>query len=229
MWTAHFKVFDKENKIMKIVRKNKIIGRYYPVSHYIQNKRYYFISVGLIQGEKENKKAFFRDLLNLRHEKKGRRLELLEVEGDFFILITSHSIAEENKWAVSIAFNPRLLHFNPPTWHEDGWEEWNVASMERKELEKLIQLTETTYKLKLLEFKKKKITNFGFLTMLPEITEKQQKAIEFALKNGYYKYPRESNLDELAKKFGLAFSTFQAHIRKAENKIISFAMSVMKS
>ncbi len=229
MWTTRFKVYDKENKIMKIVRKNRITGRYYPVSHYLENKRYYFISVGIIQGEKENKRQFFKDLLAMKKDSSGRRTELIEVEGDFFVLITSHTVSEEMKWSVSAAFNPKLLHFMPPTWGDDGWEEWNVAALERKDLEKLLHVAETIYQVKLSEFKKKKITNFGFLTILPELTERQKEALKFAISSGYYKYPRNTSLDKLSKKFKINFSAFQAHIRKCENKIMPFVMNFISS
>jgi predicted DNA binding protein len=229
MWTTRFKVYDEKNKIMKIVRKNHITGRYYPVGHYIENKRYYFISVGVIQGEEKDKKEFFKDLQAMKKDKIGRRTELIEVEEDFFVLITSHTMTEENKWAVSVAFNPRLLHFMPPTWDKDGWEEWNVAALERKDLEKLLNVAETIYKVRLFGFEKKKITNFGFLTMLPELTDRQKEVLKFAVSNGYYKYPRQSSLDKLSRKFKINFSAFQAHIRKAENKIVPFVMNFISN
>ncbi len=228
MWTTKFRVFDEKNILSIILRKNKVKIYYYPVNHYIRNNRFYFITICLIKGKEENKNNYFKDLKKLKKESRRRKLEFLEKEGDFFIMVTSLSINQESKLYVSVAYNPSLIHLKPVIWYEDGWEEFEVASVERKDLEKLISAGETKYKLKLLEFKNKKIKNFGFLTMFPEVTEKQKNVLEFALKNGYYEYPRKTSLDKLAKNRGLAFSTFQAHVRKAENKILKFVIEAIK-
>jgi len=228
MWITKFKVFDEKNSLSIILRKNKVKVYYYPVNHYIKINRVYFVTICLIKGEEVNKRRYFRDLNGIKDAKQGRRLEFLEKEGDFFIMITSLSINQELKLFVSVAYNPSLIHLKPVIWEENGWEEFEVASADRKDLERLIDAGQSKYKLEILEFKDRKIKNFGFLTMFPEITEKQKNALEFALNNGYYEYPRKTSLDKLAKKTGLAFSTFQAHVRKAENRILKFAIEAMK-
>lgn len=224
MWTAKFKIFDEKNKLSLILRKNKIKLYYYPINHYVKKNRYFFIATGLLEGEQRDKEQFIQDLKKLKKAKKDRRLELLEIKGDFFVVITSHTINREIKLFVSTAYNPALVHFEPVIWHEDGWEEWNIASMERKDIENLIRVGETKYKLELLQFIKKKIKNFGFLTLLPELTEKQKQALKLAVDEGYYEYPRKTEVQKLAKMIKLSFSTFQAHLRKAENKIIPFVI-----
>jgi len=97
--------------------------------------------------------------------------------------------------------------------------------MERKDIEKLVKIGETKYKLKLLEFKQNKIKNLGYLTILPELTDKQKKAIELAIRSGYYEYPRKIHLEKLAKLSNLALSTYQAHLRKAERKLLPYIVS----
>ncbi|MGV8152418.1 MAG: helix-turn-helix domain-containing protein [Candidatus Nanoarchaeia archaeon] len=228
MWFTKFKVFDENSILSKIVRKNKVKIFYYPVNNYIKNNRHYFITICLIKGNQENKENYFRDLRYLKKAKLGRRLEFLEKNEDFFIMITSHSASQELKLYVSVAYNPALIHLKPVIWHENGWEEFEVASVNREDLKKLLDIGEKKYKLNLLEFKDKKIKNFGFLTMFPQLTDKQKDALEFSLKNGYYEYPRKTSLDKLAKNSSLAFSTFQAHVRKAENKILKFAIEAIK-
>lgn len=228
MWFTKFKVFDEKSILSIILRKNKVKMYYYPVNNYIKKNRVYFITICLIKGKEENKNNYFKDLKNLKKTNQGRRLEFLEKEGDFFIMVTSLSLNQELKLYVSVAYNPALIHLKPVIWYEDGWEEFEVASIERKNLEKLIDAGETKYKLKLLDFKNKKIKNFGFLTMFPELTDKQKNALESALKSGYYEYPRKISLDKLSKNIGLAFSTFQAHVRKAENKILKFAIEAIR-
>ena len=50
----------------------------------------------------------------------------------------------------------------------------------------------------------------------------QKQAIELAIKNGYYNVPRKTSVEKLAKLSKLSFSTFQVHLRKAEEKLIPY-------
>jgi predicted DNA binding protein len=43
-----------------------------------------------------------------------------------------------------------------------------------------------------------------------------------AIKNGYYNYPRKTSIEKLAELSGLSFSTFHAHLRKAEQRLLPF-------
>lgn len=228
MWILKFKIFDEGNSLTQIVLKNNVKISYYPVNNYVKGKRHYFILTGKISGGAEDKKNYFKDLRKLRKAKIGRRLEFLEVEKDFFVMITSHTITQESKLSVGVAYNPALIYFEPVIWHSDGWEEFRVASVDRKNLEKMISAGESGYEFKLLEFKKEKLKNFGFLTMLPGVTRKQEEILNLALEKGYYEYPRKISLDKLAKSTKASFSTVQEHIRKAENRILNFVIRAIK-
>jgi predicted DNA binding protein len=52
------------------------------------------------------------------------------------------------------------------------------------------------------------------------LTEKQRNVLTTAYKLGYYDMPRRISSEELAKKFGLVKSTFVAHRRKAERRLL---------
>ncbi len=220
MWVLRARFFDEKNILSIILRKNKVKVYYYPSNHYMKNGRYYFVAIGIVEGEERSKKSYFKDLKNMNKFKSSRRLEHLEVEGDFFILITSHTIDKESKLYVSTAYDPELIHFKPVIWHSDGWEEISISCLDRKKLARLIEIGESVYKMELLEFKQREMKNFGFLNILPEFTERQKQAMQLAIDKGYYDYPRKTDLKSLAKQFKVAFSAFQTHIRKAEGKII---------
>lgn len=228
MWILKFKILDKKSPLTQAIIKNNIKIFYYPVNNYIKGKRYYFILTGKIRGKKEGKKNYFKDLKKLKKARTGRRLEFLEIEKDFFIMITSHTITQESRLLVNVAYNPALIHFEPVIWHKDGWEEFRVASTDRENLEKMISVGESKYKFNLLKFKKEKLKNFGFLTMFPELTKKQEEILDIALEKGYYEYPRKISLDKLTKSTKTSFSTIQEHIRKAENKILNFVIRAIK-
>jgi len=226
MWIAKFRVLDKENGLTDLFKKYKIGGNYYPLGNYLKNNRYHFIATGTIKGDNKKIGGFFKKLKLL---KKERKVESLEFEENFFVIITSHTISEERRKFVRIFYNPQIIYLRPVGISSDGFEDWEIASLDKEVINDLIKVGQKIYNLELKALYWKKIRNIGFLTVLPELTEKQKKALEFCLENGYYEYPRRINLDELAKKQGLAFSTFQAHVRKAENKIINFVINANKS
>jgi predicted DNA binding protein len=74
----------------------------------------------------------------------------------------------------------------------------------------------------LISVKEEKITSFTITSIQPELTNKQKRAVELAINNDYYEYPRKIELKKLAKLMNLSYSTYQAHLRKAEKKLIKF-------
>ena len=48
--------------------------------------------------------------------------------------------------------------------------------------------------------------------------------MELAINAGYYNYPKKITLPELAKKMKISYSTFQAHLKKAEGKIFPLVL-----
>jgi len=56
--------------------------------------------------------------------------------------------------------------------------------------------------------------------LFSDLTEKQTNAILTAYANGYYKIPRDAGLQSIAERLDLPRTTFQEHLKKAENKIM---------
>jgi len=52
------------------------------------------------------------------------------------------------------------------------------------------------------------------------LTEKQTNAILTAYANGYYKTPRDADLQTIADRIEMPRTTFQEHLKKAENKVM---------
>jgi predicted DNA binding protein len=75
---------------------------------------------------------------------------------------------------------------------------------------------------KLLKFKQEILDNLAIINIIPDITKKQNKALQLAVDNGYYSYPKKVELKELAKMMKISYSTYQAHLKKAEGKLIPF-------
>ena len=71
------------------------------------------------------------------------------------------------------------------------------------------------------DLKQKKIRNLVQKDKQPDnLSDKQKRALEIAINNGYYNVPRRVTIAKLVKIMGISFSTYQVHIRKQEEKII---------
>ena len=46
--------------------------------------------------------------------------------------------------------------------------------------------------------------------------------MNLAIKHSYYDYPRKIELEKLADIMKISYSTYQAHLRKAEKKLLPF-------
>nr|WP_272904676.1 helix-turn-helix domain-containing protein [Halobacterium sp. TGN-42-S1] len=55
------------------------------------------------------------------------------------------------------------------------------------------------------------------------LTDRQLAALQLALECGYYEQPRRTSLRDLADRTSVARSTFEEHLRKAENKLLTSA------
>lgn len=210
MWVAKIKFSSEKTLIGSKAAKHKVSLFGFPLSYYYKKEWITVQMAGTIFGSEDNKKEFLKEL------KKEKRVVNLEMNEDFLI-----GIIKEPIYAKSI-YNKDIIHIAPVFMSEEGYEVINVGSFERKKLRQIIKLMEEKYQGKLLSIQQKKIKSISVMRVLPELTEKQKKAMESAIKNGYYHSPRKIDLKKLAKMAGLSFSTYQVHLRKAEEKLIPY-------
>ncbi|MEK6952613.1 MAG: helix-turn-helix domain-containing protein [Nanoarchaeota archaeon] len=223
MWVAKLKAVDEKNPLHIIIKKTGITLYYYPLNHYTKGNSYYFIASGVIAGAEEQKKEFFKEFRKLKkYSKKRRVLNYLETKGDFLTFITSETKSEELKKFIHIYYNPAVIHVKPAVIYPTLEEEQEIACIDRKILEKMISIARKRYKGGLSYLKQEKIADIGILSILPKITEKQKRALHLAIEKGYYEYPRQIELEKLAKFMNISLSTYQAHLRKAERKLLPF-------
>ena len=79
----------------------------------------------------------------------------------------------------------------------------------------------------LVKFRIASLTDARFPPNSPmgRLTEKQRRVLVTAYRLGYYDVPRRISSEELAKKLNLVKSTFSAHVRKAERRLLSDLLS----
>ena len=210
MWVLKLKLSTEKQFIGNMAVKHKVSLTGYPLSYWKDKKWIYLVSAGFIFGEEKNKKAFIKDI------KKQPELVELESKGDFLVAVTKQPLFTEP------VYNPKIIRLNPVFINKSGYHIWDLASFDRKLLVSVINFTERYLDAKVLKFKQEKISNISFTRLLPELTKNQKKALEIAINTGYYEYPKKIKMEDLAKRMEISYSTFQAHLKKAEGKILSY-------
>ena len=198
---------DKTNLLGNLSKKHKVNIRGYPVSVLIKKRYIRIIVASYINGEKPNIDHFFFDL------KKEKRLINLERNGNFFLAEIKQD--SSNKYL----FQPGIFHIKAPQITSSGEYVFELASWEKSRLKKIIEAYKNL-KVNLIYLMQKKINNIEIQKISPNLTDKQRKCLELAIRYNYYGYPRKIDLKTLAKKAGISYSTFQFHLRVAEKKIM---------
>ena len=122
--------------------------------------------------------------------------------------------------------NPSLLVI-PPIAYEHGWEYFRIIAFKHEQAKKLLtKLREDGYNVEIL----RKMPFDGYIAsslalttdaLFSGLTEKQMDALLTAFEQGYFRYPRGSDLQTIASKEKISRTTFLEHLKKAENKIIT--------
>ena len=208
MWVLKLRLPSEKQFLGNLALKHKVSMTGYPLSYWKDKKWIYLVAAGFLFGEEKNKKALIKDIKN------SKKLVNLEVNKDFAILIIKQPLFSE------AAYDSRIIHLSPIIINKNGYHIWDLASFDRKLLIKVLIFAEKYLEGKVIKFKEEKVSNIQFTYLLPELTDNQKRAMELAINHGYYYYPKKTKMEDLAKKMNISYSTFQAHLKKAEGKLI---------
>jgi len=211
MWVVKLSYDGSKLYYGGLTKKHNISLRGYNLSSYDSSGKFYVTSVGRVYGDEKNIKLAIKDL------KKYKYLINLE-ETNGFIIVTL-----TEKEPSRVFYNPMFI-YPAPINIKNGIYTLTIASWFRTEIEKLLKQCEKFPSYKLLSLKQDKITNISITGIQPNLTNKQRTAYELAVKSGYYEYPKKITLIELAKMFGVSYSTFQQHLSYAEKKIGNYML-----
>ncbi len=122
--------------------------------------------------------------------------------------------------------DPSLLLI-PPIAYENGWENLRLIAFRHESVKKLLtKLRVDGFEVEIL--RKKPFDGYiaSSLTLTTDalfsgLTEKQVHALITAFAQGYFRFPRGSDLQTIASKEKISRTTFLEHLKKAENKIIT--------
>ena len=160
----------------------------------------------------------------------GRHIEEYKRSKDGFVLTLGCSCdLLKNVW--NLTERNHCVHLHPAVFL-DGWGYYRVISFSEQDTRSLFadlaELGET-------ELIKKRVIQADAVpstvwveTFFTGLTDKQMEALIKAYEHGYYSSPRGITTDSVATSLGLARSTFEEHLRKAENKIMDEIMPYLK-
>jgi len=216
MWIAKIRYESFRLGILgKLAKENNVSVVGYPISYSKTEKGVISFVVGTLFGERKNKGSF------VRAAKKSPLFLNVEEKDDFLTGVLK--IVPEGE----PLYNPYIIYAKPAIISPDGMEILEIASFEKKHLEKVISFLEKVTNAKLISMIQEKISGLSVATIAPKITMKQRGAFELALNNGYYNYPRKIDLKRLAKISGINFSAYHAHLRKAEKALLPYAYKIL--
>lgn len=155
--------------------------------------------------------------------KKDSRTEYVEFNGRTLFLVET-----AKKKPVS-QFSRKMFFVKPVVIDTQGDEHWEIASYRKEELMIFIQKVKPLVDdFELLSLRNTPLQNIYFPKVMPKLTILQKKALELAIKEGYYHIPKKTNLRALAKLSKISLATYQKHLQKAESKVIPDVLSFLK-
>jgi len=211
MWVAKFKIFHEDCIIVPRAKKFNVIVMTYPIGQFERDGKINFTSVNTIQGKEKDKDAFIEDLTN------DERIDKIERNGDMFFLLNSRK--PETKHLRG--YRESQIFMVKPVVQKGGFEYWEVASWDKEGIEAFYNYSKSIRQTELVKMKEEKLTDVYVPNIMQKLTEKQKQAVEKAYEAGYYQYPKKTDLRKLAAKAGISLPTFQEHLKKGENKLIS--------
>ena len=210
MWRLRLKLRTENQFLGTLATKYHVSLAGYTFSS-LKHKKFLHVTVsGIIFGETKDKKNFLKALENHPDFIDG------ETQGDFAIMVLRYPLKSEP------IFNPKIIRPTPAIINKSGYHLWDLASFDRRVLERVISFVQENLEGEILSFRDEKITNISFTLILPEVTKNQKASMELAINKGYYDYPKKITMEELADLQDISYSTYQEHLKKAESKILPF-------
>lgn len=215
MWVCKFQ-FDGGDNIFfgGLAKKYNATLTGYNVSSHMKNNAFYVTVVGTFNGNEKVQEKFLDEIKNSKFVVK------FEKNSNFFIVKIREWIAFKS------FYSPNFIYLSPIVIDNKGIYHYHVASWFRKDIETVLDVVDKKYGLKLISLKEEPISSISLTGIQPNLTDKQKKAYELAVKSGYYDYPKRITLKELAKMMGVSYSTYQQHLSYAEKKVHEYYMPI---
>ena len=217
MWIIKFRNWHKNCLIRPRCIKYNVTDLVYLLKSWKEKKKFFYIELHILQGSAKDIDKFVKDF------KKEKGIKNLERAGNYLFTLNEEPISKEYYLPL---FDPKIIQVKPVIQRSDGYEDWELASFDRETLMKTTKVPDFEVELRSIE--QTTIKDIFIPKINPELSEKQREAIELAVKNGYYNFPRKIHLEQLAKISKVKRQSYQENLRKAERKIIPFLTENIK-
>ncbi len=213
MWVAKVKLIHSNCISSQLCKKYGIVNLVYGLGYYEDKNHIYFNILHIPRGDEKKVKNFIREV------KKDKRIVKFEQSGEMFFTLIREP--KKNHYLVHF-YNPKIFYLKPDINTASGHEIYEIASWDKKELQKFIEMCKEHMQGELLKLKDEKVSSIFMPNISPKLTTKQLQALSLANSHGYYNYPRRIQQEDLARIMKVSKSTFQSHLRHAEKKIMPF-------
>ena len=153
----------------------------------------------------------YKEFLNLL--KKDKRADYIEIEGRTFVVVEKRT----EKEVPGMYMNPELIYIKPVYVDKGGYETWELAAIKKETLMNFVKHFENA---QILNIQQTKLKDIYFPRLSPDLTQHQRDALELAIKEGYYHFPKKTDLNKLAAISKLCKSAYREHLKRAEMKIL---------
>ncbi len=213
MWKAIFEGSHKSCIIAPLCKKHNITDFVYLVNAWEDKDAFFYSEAHILQGDEQNKKKFIREF------KKQKSIIKFEIKGNFIL-----TLEKKPRWMAAYMplWDKRLIQVKPVIQRTDGTELWEMACWDKEPLTQILERLPEEFKIKLKSITQTKIDDIFLPHIMPNLSEKQKKVIQLAVKRGYFDFPRRIDLNGLAREMKIAKQTVQQHLRIAEKKLVPF-------
>ncbi len=208
MWVLRTKVESEDALIIRLARDNRISFSGYPIKHFNDPQRHLLQVCGFVDGTDAEVTSFLRVL------SREKRVVKMHSHHRFVVALL------EFDFLIESLYEPGIIFLKPMRYTKAGIEYMEIASWEKEPLMDVIADLEKHYLTTITSFHQEDIKDISVISYNPHLTEKQRISLELAINSGYYDYPKKITLKELAAMMDVSFSTYRAHLSKAESKFI---------
>ncbi len=222
MWIARLKI-KHDCIIGNRCKRFQVTTTGTPFNVFVQNQITYSPQLHIVEGEEKDIRAFIADL------KKDRKVSNLEVEGNTIFLI---EVQKQKKVMASVysQLSPKIIFVKPVVVDTQGYEYWEVTSWKKEILTRFITgiQKEVSKDVHIEQIKETKLTDIYYSRLLPKLTLLQKKAITSAFEEGYYEWPKRTNLIKLSRMMKISVPTFREHLKRAEKRLMPGLIKSLK-
>lgn len=156
-------------------------------------------------------------------KKAGRLVDKTKTSGDHRIFMLKCTCdTYDSVW--NIAGENQFVDA-PPAVYEGGWGFFRLITFEEDNIRPLFKDLNARGRTELLSKRELRLdvlpSSMWVNSVFSDLTDKQKQALLKAQQYGYYTSPRNVTTDSISRSMGVSRSTFEEHLRKAENKIIT--------